>query len=370
MSPGVGTTGAAHFSVSGDGSLVYVPGSIGSAGALRLVWVDHDGQEEFLDVPAAVYVRPRVSPEGTRVAAEIDEGGTSSIWIADATRGTLSRVTSEAANDYSPVWTPDGQQVVFTSDRDGELGFFRKSADGTGEVERLATMEGAGILRAYGWSPDGNSLVFNMNRPDVETGADIGPLSMEGERSWVQLLESEVDELEPAISPDGQWIAYGSNDTGRNEVYVQRFPDLGERQQISTEGGIDATWSPDGQALFYLGTRGGGGPDEMAVVTIDPGPPLSVGNPEVLFDDTPYARPPGEGRQYDIAPDGQRFLMLSRQDASEAGAVVSPQINVVSAGSRNSLSGSRCPKPMPLQAGTSLGPYQIDVRLGAGGMDI
>ena len=178
-----GGSGAAQFSVSGDGSLVYVPGSIGSAGALRLVWVDHDGQEEFLDVSAAAYDRPRVSPEGTRVAAEIDEGGTSSIWTADAIRGTLSRVTSEAANDGSPVWTPDGQQVVFTSDRDGELGFFRKSADGTGEVERLATMEGAGILRAYGWSPDRNSLVFNMNRPATETGADIGLLSVEGERS-------------------------------------------------------------------------------------------------------------------------------------------------------------------------------------------
>ena len=103
-------SGAAQFSVSGDGSLVYVPGSAGAAGGERgLVWVNREGQEEVLDVPAAAYVRPRVSPEGTRVVAEIDEeGGTSSIWIADATRGTLSRVTSEAADDTSPVWTPDG----------------------------------------------------------------------------------------------------------------------------------------------------------------------------------------------------------------------------------------------------------------------
>ena len=150
-----GGSGAAQFSVSGDGSLVYVPGSGGAAGSeLGLVWVDREGQQEALDVPAAAYVRPRVSPEGTRVVAQIDEGGTSSIWIADATRGTLSRVTSEAANDSSPVWTPDGQQVVFTSDRDGARGLFRKSADGTGEVERLATMAGprTGTASCSTWS--------------------------------------------------------------------------------------------------------------------------------------------------------------------------------------------------------------------------
>ena len=161
-------------------------------------------------------------------------------------------MTSEAANDTSPVWTPDGQQVVFTSDRDGGLGFFRKSADGTGEVEHLATIDGATRLWAYGWSPDENSLVFDMVRSG--SGVDIGVLSMEGERSWVPLLESEANEVGPAISPDGQWIAYLSPDTRRREVYVQRFPDLGERQQISTKGGIDPTWSPGGQALFsFLG---------------------------------------------------------------------------------------------------------------------
>ena len=162
-------TGAAQFSVSGNGSLVYVPGSrIGSAGERRFVWVDRQGQAEFLDVPAAAYVRPRLSPEGTRVAAEIPGAGTSaSIWVADTTRGTLSRVTTEAANDFTPVWTLDGQQVIFASDRDGDVGFFRKSADGTGEVERLVTIEGARNLRAGTWSPDGSSLVFALTREDT-----------------------------------------------------------------------------------------------------------------------------------------------------------------------------------------------------------
>ena len=102
------------------------------------------------------------------------------------------------------------------------------------------------------------------------------------------LAATAVGEFDPVISPDGHWIAYVSGETGRGEVYVQRFPELGLRQQISTDGGLRPAWSPDGRAIFYLGTRGGGVPDEMAVVTIDPGPPLSVGTPEVLFDYAPY----------------------------------------------------------------------------------
>ena len=153
---------------------------------------------------------------------------------------------------------------------------------------------------------------------------------MEGERSWEPLLETEAREFGPALSADGQWIAYVSDDTGRLEVYVQRFPGLGERQQISTDGGMDPMWSPDGRALFYLGTRGSGPPNEMVVVAIDPGPPLSVGNPEALFGHAPYRRGQSAGRHYDMAPDGQQFLMLSDQGTPlETGVALTPQINVV-----------------------------------------
>ena len=154
-------------------------------------------------------------------------------------------------------------------------------------------------------------------------------LSLAGEPSWEPLLDSEAGEFGPAISPDGQWIAYVSDETGRNEVYVQRFPDLGERQQVSTDGGLDPLWSPDGRALYYLGLRGGGGPGEVAVVTIDPGTSLSVGNPEVLFDYANYAPPRLAGRSYDITPDGQRLLMLSLQVSGETGVAPTPQITLV-----------------------------------------
>ena len=318
-------TGAAQFSLSSGGSLVYVTGS--GSGDEGLVWVDHEGHEEVLDVPAEDYGELRVSPDGTRVAAAIQRGETSSIWTADVTRGTLSRVTSEAANEATPIWTPDGEQVVFTSDRDGGQGLYRKSADGTGEVEHLAAIDGARELQGGNWAPERSHLVFSLVQD--ATRLDIGVLSMEGERSWEPLLETETLEFAPVISPDGQWIAYVSNETGRFEVYVQRFPDLGERQQISTDGGVDPLWSPDGQELYYLGLRTGAAPVDMHVVSIEPGASLSVGTPEVLFARRSFGRPPGPRRYHDIAPDGRRFLLRSPLRAFEEGAVVLPQINVV-----------------------------------------
>ena len=322
-----GNTGAAMFSVSDDGTLVYVPG--GASGAdrrlVRLVWVDRRGQEELLDVEARPYRRPRLSPNGTRVVVEIvGDDGTGSIWVADATRGTLGRVTEGEGS--SPVWTSDGQQLVFASMGDGEPGLFRQSADGTGEIERLVSIEAGRRLQPGNWSPDGSRLVFDFG---TMNSRDIGVLTMEGEPAWTPLLDTGADESDPVISPDGQWIAYVSDETGREGVHVQRFPGLGFGQLISTDGGMDPTWSPDGRSLFYRGSRSGGAPGEMAVVTIDPGPPLSVGPPEMLFDFTPYLRGVGGGPQYDVDPAGQRFLMLLDAGAVDGGAVLRPQITVV-----------------------------------------
>ena len=228
-----GVAGLAQFAYADDGTLVYIPGSASAGAVSRLTWVDRQGEEETIDIPARPYQYPRVSPDGTRVAVTITDSENLDVWIADVTRGTLSRLTTDEASDRVPLWTPDGQRVVFTSNRDGELGLFSKAADGTGEVERLATFETATQpLRAGDWSPDGTSLVFVF----AEGTLDIGVLSMAGERSWAPLLDTEAVEVVPVISPDGQWIAYASDETGRPEVYIQRFPDLGERQQVSTDG--------------------------------------------------------------------------------------------------------------------------------------
>ena len=301
---------AAQFSVSDSGSLVYVPDDLDRP----LVWVDHDGNEEFLDVQAAKYWSPRVSPKnGTDVAVQISGRG---VWIADSIRGTLSRLTDETT-DRAPIWTRDGEQLVYTSDRDGNSGLVRTSAEQTGEVERLASVFD-GVPQAQGWSPDGSALLVEVNQ-------DIGILPLQGDGAWEPLLATQARETEPSLSPDGKWLAYMSDVTGRVEVYLRRFPDLGERQTVSTNGGLHPMWSPNGRALYYLSTNDESGvAEEMMGVSIDPGPPLSVGTPEVLFRYT-YFQLRFTRRQYDLAPDGERFLMVSRPGDASRGR----QINVV-----------------------------------------
>ena len=226
---------------------------------------------------------------------------------------TLNMLTTDPAVDNVPLWSPDGQRIVFASFREGtNLAFFWKSADGTGPVEHLVTTETSGFFVPYSWSPDGGTLVFNYGARAVPyLGAgDIGVLSMEGDRAWEPLLQTTADERAPAVSPDGAWIAYQSDQTGRPEVYVERFPGLGERRQISVGGGVEPLWSPDGSELFYRRLS----PDAMMVVRIESDPVFQVSTAEILFEGRYYRN--AFGRTYDITPDGKRFLMLEPAPAS------------------------------------------------------
>jgi len=243
------------------------------------------------------------------------------VWISELARGTLSRVTTDPATDNDPVWTPDGQRVVFPSQREqgGVFGFYLKAADGTGPVELLLMSETSAFFRPYGWSPDGKALVFDYGTPDAR--GNIGVLSMEGDRPWEPLVQTNANEVSPAVSPDGAWLAYASDQTGQVEVYMERFPDLGDRRQISTDGGAEPLWSPDGRELFYR--RG----DTMMVVAIGGDPTSLVGSPEVLFEG-PYWTQRTGSRRYDIAPDGQRFLMIKEVGESDDTAAP-PSIIVV-----------------------------------------
>ena len=227
-------------------------------GARALVWVDREGREEPLAIPVLAYRTPRVSPDGTRVAVDVlgPEGG--DIWIHDLSRGTETILTTDPANDYGPLWTPDGEWVVFTSTREGQVGVFQKRADTPGDAERLtAESEGTAVIQSTSWSADGQTLLFWEISGTGAASIDIGLLSLEGDRAKELLLGTEeFNEAVPAISPDGDWIAYDSNETGELEVYVQRFPGLGGKVTISTDGGSQPLWSPDGRELFYRGPRG------------------------------------------------------------------------------------------------------------------
>ena len=311
------TGGAASFDLTRDGSLVYVSGRgvFGGGEDRSLVWVDREGREEPLATPLLPYQRPRISPDGTRVAVDVAEPGGADIWIHDLSRGTETRLTTDPANDRAPFWTPDGERVVFESNREGSLGLFWKLADAPGDAERLMTeTSGAATLEASSWSPDGRLAFFRA--PPV----DIGLLSMEGERSVEMLFDTEFSEAAPAISPDGDWIAYDSDETGQNEIYVQRFPSLGNKIAVSTDGGAQPLWSPDGDELFYRGPRG------MMVVPVGTDPTFRAGEPEVLFEQQYFLLL--SRRTYDLAPDGQRFLMVKESVEDEAEAP-GPQVILV-----------------------------------------
>ena len=300
-------SGAVEFTLSADGSLVYVAGEPQGGPLRSLVWVDRQGKEEPLRAPPRAYNYPRISPDGTRVALDLRDQE-EDIWIWDLTRETLTRLTFDPDQDYYPVWTPDSQRVAFSSAREGQRNLFWKAAEGTGSVERLT--ESSNIQYAYSFSADGEALVFRETQPD--TGDDLRMLSLVEDRAVKTLVATQFRERNAELSPDGNWMAYQSNASGQDQIYVRPFPAVDEGQwMISTSGGTHPLWAPDGRELFYLSD-----PALMAV-PIQTDPSFMPGTPELLFEGDYRA---GQGRSYDVAPDGQQFLMIKWVVPSDEGS--------------------------------------------------
>ena len=308
-SPG---SGAAQYSFSATGSLIYVPGGVQATRA-GLVWVNRLGAEQPLAVPTHGYRNPRLSPDGRRVAIGIADLG-SQIWLYDLSADTLTRITFEGnANSY-PAWTPDGKRIAFESAKEGPLNLYWQLADGSGGLERLTTSESWQVLSS--WSPDGQLLAFTEVNPT--TSYDIWILRM-SDRKAQPFLRTAFNEAAPQFSPDGRWIAYASDESGRFEVYVQPYPGPGGKWQVSTEGGTEPVWNRNGRELFY---RSG---DKMMAVDVTTQPSFVAGKSRMLFQG-PYLPTPGTLPNYDVSPDGQRFLMLKPSEQSGAAPT---QINVV-----------------------------------------
>jgi len=307
-------TGAAQYSLSDTGSLVYLPGGI-QAAQRRLVWVDRKGIEQALPVPPHAYRYPRFSPNGQRVAVTIEESE-SNIWLYDLARDTLSRLTFEGSFNVGGGWTPDGKRIEFQSlKKEGvALNVFWELADGSGGLEQLTTSEYT--QAASSWSPDGQLLAFIEANP--ATGNDIWILRL-ADRKAQPFLRTRFNESAPQFSPDGRWLAYISDESGRFEIYVQPYPGHGGKWQISTEGGTEPVWNRNGRELFY---RSG---NKMMAVDIATQPGFAAGKPRMLFEG-PYVPTPVTFPNYDVSPDGQRFLMLKPTETGEGGPV---QINVV-----------------------------------------
>jgi len=274
--------------------------------APRSGWI-REGQEEPLAVKPGIYFDPRISPDGSRLALTVVDADNWDVWIYDLGRQTASRLTFDPAVDQRLAWTLDGRRVVFASNRGGGASnLFWKAADGTGEVERLTTSPND--HRAHFWV-DGKTLVFE--EADPETRQDLRILSMEGEPTSRPLLKTQFTEDRPALSPDGRWIAYRSDESGQSEIYVRPFPNVEEgKWLISREGGISPVWGPEGRELFYRSLN----EEAMMIVRIETEPAFTHGAPQVLFRGS-YFR--SRNRNYDISPDGQRFLMLKEVEQTE-----------------------------------------------------
>ena len=306
---------SANYGVSDDGMLVYRVAA-GTGGIERtLVWVDREGAEEAINVPPRGYVYGRLSPDGTRLALDIRDQE-SDIWVWDLLRETLSPLTLDPGVNRIPIWSPDGERLAFTAERDGEENIYWQSADGTGEPQLLA--EGSNLpIAPHAFSPDGTQLLFTQIAPP----RDISLIDLnDGEAE--SLLAAPYNEFNPVVSPNGRWVALDTDESGRLEVYVRPFPDVGAgRFLISTGGGSRPLWSQDGRELFYLET-----PGRVMAVRVDDGPPFTAGAPQVVVDGDYLV--PNAGRTYDVSLDGQRFLMI--KDATAVGSdVTAPLINIV-----------------------------------------
>jgi len=309
-------TGDVIYDFSDDGSLVYLFGEDRDAGTPDhqiAVRVDRQGNEEPISIPPADYWLPRISPDGSQAVVTVFDANGSDLWTIDLERETSGRLTFGADTDTSPVWSPDGNRIIYASRNDGG-GIFERAANGTGSPTLINRNSVAVFVKAV--SPDGQRLVVS----DTYQGeSDIFHLSTEGETFPQPFVNTDYDEDHAELSPDGDFIAYRSNETGRFEVYVRTFPNPDDgRWQVSTDGGVDPRWNPDGTELFF---RVPGGPTAASIFAVDvpTDADFSWDEPRLLVERDYTA---GAGK-YAVAAGGERFLMFrpaarAEDDASGA----------------------------------------------------
>jgi serine/threonine-protein kinase len=305
--------GGVNAMVSGNGTLAYVSGTV--EGTPRtLVWVDRQGHETPIPVPPRPYLLPALSPDGTRVAVFANDQQ-HDLWLWDLGRTTLTRLTSAPGVDVVQVWTPDSRRLIFTSERAGVRNLFWQAADGAGAVERLTESPNTQYPSAV--SPDGRRLIFTDESPSTDN--DVMMIELDGTRGITPLVHSTFNERNGIISPDGRWLAYEANDSGRFEIYVRRYPDVNSGHwQVSTTGGTRPLWARGAQELVYVSSTGA-----IMRVGVARGPSWAGTTPTLLVKEGYFTIPNWWGRSYDISPDGQRSLMIKEGGPDGAAAPAS-----------------------------------------------
>jgi Tol biopolymer transport system component len=287
-----------------------------------LTWVDRHGKEEPIPARPKTYLYPRLSPDGTRVAIDVSDQDRD-IWVWDLVRGNSTRVTKGGRN-RTPVWAADGQSIFFSSDREGAAGIYRQRSDGTGAAERLTQ----GTINQFpvSLSPDGAQLVFHEGSGGAQN-SDVMALSLDANLKARALVKTKDGEDNGAISPDGRWLAYQSNESGDWDIYVRPMLDLerGQKVTVSTGGGTQPRWARDRQELFYLSPR-----SEMMSVSVRTGATFSSAAPVKLFDASPYfvGGQASPFFNYDVSKDG-RFLMVKPVGGVTSEANTTTNIEVV-----------------------------------------
>ncbi len=313
---GVRAFGAADLQVAEDGTLLYTMG--GAAGDnYELVWLERDGREEELESGwVSNFVNVAISPDQTKLALAINRDGEQQIWIKDLVQGPMWKLTFQGTRNYRPTWTPDGQSVLYVSNQSSNADLYQKRADGSAMAELVLDLEPP-IWEGI-WSPGGEWLVYRI-------GGTVGGLNQRDmyairpgrDSVAVQLLGSEFDERGTDLSPDGKWLAYVSNESGQDEIYVRPFPNVREaRWQASTGGGTEPMWAHDGREIFYRN-----GSEDMVAVSVTTEPTFALGGYRKLGSVSTY-RSDLNHRIYDVEPGDERLLMIRARGGSEGSELI------------------------------------------------
>ena len=289
--------------------MVYVKG-LKDKGTDQLVWVDRKGNFQPLFSNGKDMDMPRISPDGSKIAVTLLDGPNMDLWILELKRNTFSRLTSHTGEDFGAVWSPDGKQLAYSSEiaedaGEGGPGIALLTMDSSDPpIRLLSTPDSFDLEFPVSWSSNGEWILFSSTHGTVSSDLEVMSTITDQQKSWEQTSNSENGGV---FSPDGKWIAYVSDLSGWDEVYVKPFSAGGSRIQVSVHGGIEPLWSPDGKEIFYREY------DKLMVVSVENGPSLILGSPQLLFEGSyKTSGYGGWAHNYDITPDGSRFVMINQ----------------------------------------------------------